>query len=216
LARVLPEERGPRTLLGVLSPRAASPRPRAGTERVLVPREGGHDLAIALARDPAIVGFARELVRHVARDDRLARLAAVFTFVGHLVDVPPASGDDPRDGVDVLLALAGDSLGPAVILSALLRALGERAPVREAGGCPFVAVELREGDLPRVPPHAALLRSRGRCSLPLDPRRSRNPLGFLPRLVRESLSQRGSPTRVGLDGRGSNGTLPILTRGRSG
>ncbi|HWX23397.1 MAG TPA: hypothetical protein VN083_00080 [Vicinamibacteria bacterium] len=174
-----------------------SPRLRAGVARVLSATDGGHDLAIALARDPTIVGFARELVRRATPGNHLSRVTAVFSFVAHLVEVPPAFEEEPRDGVDVLLALAGETLGPAVILSALLRALGERAPVREAGGCPFVAVELRQGDLARVPPHAALLLSHGRCSLPLDPRRSRNPLGFLPRPVRDALSRTRSGTRPG-------------------
>src|SRR5206468_3887069 len=43
----------------------------------------------------------------------------------------------------------------------------------------------------RLPPHAGLIVSRGRrYYLPLDARRARSPLGFLPRDVREALARR--------------------------
>lgn len=119
-------------------------------------------------------------------DDHLARLAIVFTFVSHLVDIPPIS-DEPRDGVDVLLTLSGEASGPAVILSALLQALGENAPVRYAAGYAFVAAELSEGDLRRLPPFAAPIAKGGRLRVPLDPRSSRSPFAFLPRIAREAL-----------------------------
>jgi hypothetical protein len=127
--------------------------------------------------------FARELVRGLERSDHLARLARLFSFVAGLVDVPPPE-EEPRDGVDVLLALAGETSGPAVILSALLLSLGARAPLRSIGGRVFVAAELHEEDLGRLPPHAAPLSGRGALSLPLDPR---SPFGFLPRELRRTL-----------------------------
>lgn len=117
----------------------------------------------------------------------MARLAAVFTFVGHLVEVPAASDGEPRDGVDLLLLLAGEEEGPAVILAAMLQALGERAAVDYAPGMAFVRVQLGFEDLARLPPHAGLFASRGRYYLPLDARQARSPLGFLPRPVREAL-----------------------------
>jgi hypothetical protein len=57
----------------------------------------------------------------------------------------------------------------------------------------FVRVQLEPSDLRRLPPHAVLLLKRGRRGrflLPLDARRARIPLGFLPRPVRESLEAR--------------------------
>jgi hypothetical protein len=184
LARLLPPKRSARAVLGVLSPEDPNPR-------LPDTRDGGRDLAISLARDPAVIAFARELVKRVPRHDHLGRVSAVFTFVSHLVDGPPSLNEDPRDGVDVLVALAGDALGPAVILSALLRALGEQAPLRRVGGLSFVAVELQEGDLTRLPPHAVLLQARGRSFIPLDPRCSRAPFGFLPRGVRDLFCKGG-------------------------
>jgi len=136
------------------------------------------------------VTFARRLVRDTSPQDRIGRVAIVFTFVGHLVDVPPAG--PLRDGTDALLALAGTQHGPAVILSALLQALGERAQLEHTREMVFVRVELEACDLLRLPPHAGLVlrRRRGRFLLPLDPRRARIPLGFLPQPVRHALEAR--------------------------
>jgi hypothetical protein len=138
-----------------------------------------------------VVAFARRLVRTVPATDRIGRIACALTFVGHLVDVPPSAR--MRDGTDVLLALAGAPDGPAVILAALLQALGERAQLEYTREMVFARVELEAPDLLRLPPHAALvLRNarRGRLLLPLDPRRARVPLGFLPRPVRDALEAR--------------------------
>jgi hypothetical protein len=138
-----------------------------------------------------VVAFVRRLVRLVPAADRVGRLACAVTFVGHLVDVPPSSR--LRDGTDVLLALAGARDGPAVILAALLQALGERAQLEYTREMVLVRVELEGVDLLRLPPHASLVlrRSRpGRFLLPLDPRRARIPLGFLPRPVRQALDRR--------------------------
>ena len=139
------------------------------------------DIAVSLARQPDVVEFARSLVRHVPAADRLARLTAAFTFVSHLVDVPPPEDGQPRDGVDVLCALAGESEGPATVLAALLHALGERASIETTPEMAFVRVELELDDIGRLPPHARLLSAGGRYYLPLDARDSRRPLGFLPR-----------------------------------
>jgi hypothetical protein len=125
-----------------------------------------------------VVEFARRLVQDYRAKDRLGRVAAVFTFVGHLVGVP-APEDGCRDGVDVLLALAGEDEGPAVILAALLLALGEKASVDYAPGMAFVRLALDAQDLPRLPPYADLVRDRGRLYLPLDARKPRATLGLL-------------------------------------
>lgn len=140
------------------------------------------------------MAFARALLEgHPG--DRLARIAALFTFVTHLVDVPPSEDGGPRDGVDGLLSMAGENEGPAVILAALLEAAGEKAEIEEAGGVIFVAVGLEAADVVRVPPHAGLLLGLDVTApggiayrLPLDPRQSRRPLGFLPRPVRDALA----------------------------
>jgi hypothetical protein len=120
---------------------------------------------------------------------RLARIAGVFSFVAHLVDLPPREAAEP-DGVAVLLCRAGEQEGPAVILAALLLALGERVRVESMREIAFVRVEIQADDLTSLPPHAGLIRSRDRLYLPLDPRRSRSPLGFLPRPLREALARR--------------------------
>jgi hypothetical protein len=116
----------------------------------------------------------------------------VFTFVNTLVNVPPSPDGKVRDGVDLLLGLAGEQEGPAVILCALLQAVGERAAIDYVPGMAFVRVEIEIGDLSRLPPHADLIAARGRFFIPLDPRQARSPLGFLPRPAREALSKSGS------------------------
>jgi hypothetical protein len=137
------------------------------------------------------VEFARTLVLGYRARDRMARVAAVFTFVNHLVASPPAGVGECRDGVDVLLALAGEQEGPAVVLSALLQALGERAAVDYAPGTAFVRVEIRVEDLARLPPWSNLMVTSGRYYIPLDARRPRGPLALLPRIVREAMLQPG-------------------------
>lgn len=150
-----------------------------------------------------MVVFARALIEGAPAKNRLARIAAIFTFVSHLVDVPGSDEGEARDGVDALLGLAGEDEGPAVILAALLQAAGEEATLEEAGGIVFVAVGLEALDLARLPPHAGLLISRDATAaagfgyrLPLDPRQSRSPLGFLPRAVREALVRDRSRYRL--------------------
>jgi hypothetical protein len=105
------------------------------------------------------------------------------------VDCPPSWEGEARDGVDVLLMLAGEDEGPAVIVSAMLLALGEHATLDYAPGMPFVRVELEFGDLAKLPPHAGLIQARGRFYLPLDARRARGPLGFLPRELRLAIAR---------------------------
>ncbi len=157
------------------------------------PRRAVHDLALSLARNGDVVAFARALATVPRVRTRMARIAAVFSFVNALVNVPPPSDGEVRDGVDMLLQMAGEQEGPAVILCALLQALGERAAVDYAPGMAFVRVEVRPEDLSRVPPHAGLIAAHGRHYLPLDPRHERSPLGFLPKPAREALLRLNSP-----------------------
>jgi hypothetical protein len=149
-----------------------------------------HDLVLSLARSADVVEFARSVAHGWNARDRIGRVAAAFTFVSHLVDVPPPEDDGFRDGVDSLLQLAGAREGPAVILCALLLALGERASLDEARGLPFVRVEIDAADLRRLPPHAGPFVDRGRLYLPLDSRDARSALGFLPGPMRDGLVRR--------------------------
>jgi hypothetical protein len=149
-------------------------------------------LAVSLARHPDIATFARDLARQWARGGRIGRVVASFTFVSHLVDAPPAAAGD---GVSWLLDRLGAERGPAVLLAAVLLALGERAQVESTREISFVRVELEQADLAALPPHAELLVANGRTYLPLDPRRQRSPLGVLPPGVREALVRRRSARR---------------------
>jgi hypothetical protein len=152
-----------------------------------------HGLSLSLARQPGFVAFSRSLVRRVPARDRLARIAAVFAFVSQAADLRRAPAG-PRGGIPGLHALAmiaGEDQGASLVLCALLQALGERARVERTRELAFVRVEVDLRDVARLPPHAGLIVTRGqRYYLPLDARRARSPLGFLPRDVREALSLR--------------------------
>ena len=125
---------------------------------------------------------------------RLARVAALLTFVGALIDTrrdgPRAVAAAGANGVDLMLAALGGHRGPAVVLAALLMALGERARVECTREMAFVQVELEAADLPGLPPFARVHVRRGRWFLPLDARGGRIPLGFLPQPVRAVLARR--------------------------
>lgn len=134
-----------------------------------------------------MVVFARALVTRRSCPHRVARVAAVFSFVSRLVD----GGEPVRDDrVARLLWVVGRDRGPAVILAGLLLALGERARVECTREIAFVRLALEARDLALLPPHAKLRASGRRVDLPLDPRRAGSPLGFLPRPVREVLDRR--------------------------
>jgi hypothetical protein len=122
-------------------------------------------------------------VRRYGARHRLARIAAVFTFVSHVVDAPDGAA---RDGTQVVLALAGRDHGPAVILAAMLLALGERALLLATGEASLVRVRIGSRELAALPPHATVVRSAG-CYLVLDPRSARRPLGFVPRPIRRAM-----------------------------
>jgi len=157
------------------------------------PRRAVHDLALSLARNPDVAAFARALASVPRVRSRIARVSAVFSFVNALVNVSPCDDGHVRDGVDLLLQMAGEQEGPAVILCALLQALGERAAVDYGPGMAFVRVEVQLDDLCRLPPHAGLISAHGRWYVPLDPRQERSPLGFLPKPAREALLRVSRP-----------------------
>jgi hypothetical protein len=151
-----------------------------------------HNLSLSLARQPRLVAFSRALVRGLPPRDRLARIAAVFTFVSQAVDLRMATGVGPGTSLSALMTIAGEDQSAALVLCAMLQALGERARVELTRELAFVRVEVEPRDVARLPPHTLLIMTRGgpRYYLPLDARRARSPLGFLPRPVREALSRR--------------------------
>jgi hypothetical protein len=130
--------------------------------------------------------FARSVMGAWPARDRIGRIAAAFTFVSQLVD-GPGHEDGSLDGVDHLLDVAGPDEAPALLLCALLLAMGERATLAKASGRSFVRVEIEGADLARLPPHAGPFAERGRLYLPLDSRDARSPLGFLPIPMRGAL-----------------------------
>ena len=138
--------------------------------------------------------FAKRLTRHAR--NRLDRVTAVFNFVVDLGSRSGAIAPAGRRGWNVLDQLTGGKDGPAILLSAFLQSLGERARVERTRELSFVCVDLEVGDLPRVPPHAGLLIRGRRFLLPLDPRTARYSLGFLPRQVKEVLRLRDGATRL--------------------
>jgi hypothetical protein len=141
------------------------------------PRAVLQELRVALARNRDVILFARALVGRAPRRDRLARLSAVFAFVSQIAEASPPQ-DGVRDGVDWLLALANDPEGRALVLAALLSALGEKAAVEYRPGTSFVRVELAPADISRLPPHARLIVRQGRVFIPLDAKSARAPFAF--------------------------------------
>jgi hypothetical protein len=138
-----------------------------------------------LARLPDTIRLSRALTELQGRSDRLARIAALFTFVARCVDTPDDPLNESRDGFDELLRIVGRQRGPAVALAALLQSVGERIQLQEVAGVCFVQVEIDHVDMSRLPPFAQPVESHGRIYLPLDPRRARAPMGFVPLWVRQ-------------------------------
>jgi hypothetical protein len=159
-----------------------------------------HGLSLSLARQPRLVAISRTLVRGLPPNDRLARIAAVFSFVSQAVDLRIATGARAGSTLAALTRIAGADQGAALVLCAMLKALGERARVERTREMAFVRVEVDPRDVARLPPHTLLMVSRGlpRYSLPLDARRAGSPLGFLPRPVREALARRRGLAAVSL------------------
>lgn len=134
---------------------------------------------------------ASRVARSFDARDRLGRIAALFTFVGHLI-AGREGAVELGDGVAALVRIVGPEAAPAVLLAALLKAVGERAQLDYARDLVFVRVEIDPLEVRRLPPHAALIvsRRRGRVYLPLWARHARSPIGFLPRPTRDGLARR--------------------------
>jgi len=139
-----------------------------------------------------VVAFARDLVERHDATDRLSRVTVAFTFVAHLVDAGP--GAPIAATLGPLQPLLAFREGPAVLLCALLKGLGERARLERTREMAFVRVALELDDVARLPPHARLLGDAPAACLeiPLDPRQARTPVGFLPRTVRDVLRRRAA------------------------
>jgi hypothetical protein len=138
-----------------------------------------------------VVDFVRDLVEERAAGDRLSRVTTVFTFVSQLV----VNGGAPTSAPTALLPLQpllAFREGPAILLCALLKALGEQARLERTREMTFVCVAIDTEDVARLPPHARLLADASRLEIPLDPRQVRTPLGFLPRTVRDVLRRRAA------------------------
>ena len=79
----------------------------------------------------------------------------------------------------------------AALLSAMLRAAGERASLAYTREMAFVRVEVAGADVARLPPWARLLSSAaGRLELALAPGAQWTPAGYLPLPVRGALQRR--------------------------
>jgi hypothetical protein len=134
-----------------------------------------------------VVAFARALVGRRPCPHRLARAAAVFSFVTRLMD-----RDEPsrHDAIVHLLWLVGRERGAAVIVAALLMALGERTRIECTRELAFVCLVLDARELALLPPHARVRAEGDRVQLPLDARGGHQALGFLPAPVCEVLARR--------------------------
>ena len=77
-----------------------------------------HRLCLSLARHRRVARVAAMVVIRLDARDRLGRIAALFTFVSRLAGA--ADAGELRDGVDVLVRLAGPEAAPALLLAALL------------------------------------------------------------------------------------------------
>ena len=136
------------------------------------------------------------MVRRYAAQHRLARVSALLTFVGRWIDSrgERAEAGSAQSGADLVLGALGAHRGPAVVLAAMLMSLGERARVECTREMAFVQVELTAADVLRLPLFARVHVRGGRYFLPLDARRGRIPVGFLPQPVRNVLARRRGRT----------------------
>jgi hypothetical protein len=145
-------------------------------------RRALHRFSLLLARHASLVAFARRLA--AGRPSRLARIALFLDFVHRL-----AAAEARRGGTGVA-RLREDDLAVAV-LTAMLRASGERATVEYMRETAFVRVAVTRADLVRLPPWARLLRSRaGTVDLALAPSARWRPAGYLGPDVRAALDRR--------------------------
>ena len=147
-----------------------------------------HSLSLSLARHAGLVAVTHDLV--AARGGRLARIAAVFAFVLRLAAA--AEGRSRPSGTGLR---EGDL--SAALLSAMLRAAGERARVDYTREMALVRVAVCAGDVGRLPPWARLLRAPGGgLELALAPRGQWTPAGHLPPAVSGALERRRASIAV--------------------
>jgi len=145
-----------------------------------------HSLSLSLARHSGLVACARHLVR--ARATRLARIAAIFVFVQRIAAAEAVRRARLHERYDGDLSL-GDLA--AAVLSAMLRAAGERATVAYTREMAFVRVAVTSRDVARLPPWARVLASpAGGLELALAPRGRWLPAGYLPPAVTAALQRR--------------------------
>jgi hypothetical protein len=153
-------------------------------------RQALHSLCLTLARHADVARVSWQIVEAYHARDRMGRISAVFSFVAHLAEDPAAEADDLRDGIDLLMRVAGPQRARVVLLTAMLLATGERARIEYTREMVFVSVEVAPEDIARLPPHAHLVCESDRTFLPLDPAHPRQPIGFLPLAVRAALARR--------------------------
>jgi len=145
-----------------------------------------HSLSLSLARHSGLVACVRAVVG--ARAERLARIAAIFVFVQRIASAEAARRARLRRPHDGDL---GEGDLAAAVLSAMLRAAGERATVEYTREMAFVRVAVTRGDVARLPPWARVMATpRGRLELALAPCGQWLPAGYLPPAVTQALQRR--------------------------
>jgi hypothetical protein len=156
-----------------------------------VRRRALHSLSLALARHPAVVAHAWVLTR--GRAQRLGRIAAIFAFVHGLAAAERLRRARVRD-----FRMAGLREGDvaAALLSAMLRAAGERARLEYTREMAIVRVAVGGGDVSALPPWARLLSSPAGLEVALAPRRQWTPAGYLPPVVGAGLRRRRFPVAL--------------------
>ena len=163
-----------------LGPQTAARRAHARRRRAV------HRLALVLARHAALIACARGLT--ASREGRLARIAVLLYFVHRL-----AAADARLVRARPAASLPGADIAVAV-LTALLRAAGERASIEYMRGTAFVRVAVARDDVRRLPPWARLMRTpAGALDLALAPDAAWRPAGYLDPEVRAALDRRGDP-----------------------
>ena len=142
-----------------------------------------------MARHESLIAFARMLAAR--RRTRIARIALFLDFVHRLAAAEARRVGAAGAGAAAVARLQEDDLAVAV-LTAMLRASGERASVEYMRETAFVRVAVTRADLGHLPPWARLLRSRaGTVDLALAPGASWRPAGYLGPEVRAALDRRG-------------------------
>jgi hypothetical protein len=149
-------------------------------------RRAIHLLSLVLARHPSLIAFARMLAGR--RRTRFGRIALFLDYVHRLAAAEAARGADR--------SLREDDLAVAV-LSALLRASGERASIEYTREAVFVRVAVTRADVGELPPWARLMRGRqGAVEIALVPSARWRPAGYLAPEARPVLERRDPAARL--------------------